>query len=97
MAAVTACQAPLTMSAMKTLEQDLERIADEIRVRIHLATMDAKDAWTQLEPRVHELRRRLEGAGSRVGEELAKLGAELKGELERLRARLGRDDSSPAA
>ncbi len=33
---------------------EIERIADEIRVKIHLAGMDAKDAWRKLEPRLEE-------------------------------------------
>mgnify|MGYP000019272104 CR=1 FL=1 len=35
---------------------ELEQVADEIRVRLHLAGMDAKDAWGKLEPRLDEAR-----------------------------------------
>lgn len=33
---------------------ELEQISDEIRVKVHLAGMDAKDAWKKLEPRIDE-------------------------------------------
>lgn len=36
---------------------DLEQLADEVRVRIHLAELDARDAWEKkLEPRLFEAR-----------------------------------------
>ncbi|WP_437276205.1 hypothetical protein WME90_33845 [Sorangium sp. So ce375] len=35
----------------KSLES-LQTLRDEIRVRLHLAGMDAKDAWDKLEPRL---------------------------------------------
>ena len=36
---------------------DLEQLADEIRVKLHLASMDAKQTWeTKLEPKLHEAR-----------------------------------------
>lgn len=36
---------------------DLERLTDEVRVKIHLAELDARDAWEKkLEPRLFEAR-----------------------------------------
>lgn len=32
----------------------LQQLRDEIRLKLHLAGMDAKDAWAKLEPKVHE-------------------------------------------
>lgn len=34
---------------------ELRRIRDEIRVDMHLASMDAKDKWRELEPRVRDV------------------------------------------
>lgn len=42
----------------------LTELRDEIRVKIHLAGMDAKDAWNRLEPKVHEV----EAAAAEVSE-----------------------------
>ena len=37
---------------------DLEQLADEVRVKVHLAELDAREAWEKkVEPRVHEARR----------------------------------------
>ena len=36
---------------------DLEQVADEVRVKLHLARLDMKDAWSlKLEPRLFEAR-----------------------------------------
>jgi chromosome segregation ATPase len=37
--------------------QSLRTLRDEIRVDLHLAGMDAKDKWRQLEPRIEEAER----------------------------------------
>lgn len=37
---------------------DLEQLADEVRVKLHLAGMDARDAWDKtIEPRLEQARR----------------------------------------
>ncbi|MBX3259636.1 MAG: hypothetical protein KIS78_13415 [Labilithrix sp.] len=37
---------------------DLEQLADEVRVKLHLAGMDARDLWGKtLEPRLEQARR----------------------------------------
>jgi hypothetical protein len=47
---------PLEESIDKTLTE-LETVADEIRVKVHLAGMDASTAWNEkLEPRLFEAR-----------------------------------------
>ncbi len=37
----------------KTMDQ-LRQLRDEAKVKIHLASMDAKQAWDQLEPKIDE-------------------------------------------
>jgi hypothetical protein len=66
------------------LSGDILRVADEIRVRIHLAGMEAKDAWLELEPRVKELERKLGHVSDRAAAELDEVGRTLRHELERL-------------
>jgi hypothetical protein len=34
---------------------ELKSMRDEIRIKLHLAGMEAKDAWTKLEPRIDKL------------------------------------------
>jgi predicted nucleic acid-binding Zn-ribbon protein len=37
---------------------ELKTMRDEIRIKLHLAGMDARDAWQKLEPRIDELEAR---------------------------------------
>jgi hypothetical protein len=37
--------------------ESLRRLRDEIRLELHLASMEAKDTWKKLEPRLGELER----------------------------------------
>jgi hypothetical protein len=85
---MTATDANASSSPKTPLEADLRRLADEIRVRIHLAGMDAKDAWTKLEPRVKEVEQRFARATGEAASELDELGQALRRELDRLHQRL---------
>jgi len=52
----TAKKTPLETSIEHTIA-DLETVADQIRVKLHLAGMDANAAWNdKLEPRLFEAR-----------------------------------------
>ncbi len=42
---------------------ELKKLRDEIRVKLHLAGMEVKERWKQLEPRLEEIERKVE-AGS---------------------------------
>jgi len=72
----------------ESLKSDLQRMADEIRVRLHLAGRDAKDAWAKVEPRLREFEQKIEGAKERMTDELSSLGSTLRGEVGRLRDRI---------
>ena len=81
--------------AEKTLKQDLEearddlkRTADEIKVKLHLAGMDAKDAWNDLQPRIEEYERRFDSKADEVGEELKALGNDIKQRLANIKSKL---------
>lgn len=90
---VAADAARITLGTMtdKT-NHELRRLADEIRVRIHLAGMDLKDAWKRLEPRVSELEHRIEQRFDRDAKDttdnLAEIADTLHEELQKLHARL---------
>jgi hypothetical protein len=87
-----------TMSADeadKTLKQDLEdtredlkRTADEIRVKLHLAGMDAKDAWEDIQPRLADFERRFDTKADEVSGELKALGGDIKQRLLNIKAKL---------
>jgi hypothetical protein len=74
------------------LHQQLRGLADQIRVKIHLAGMDARDSWNRLEPRLNDYERKAERATEKVASNLAKLGRQLKQELTTLRDDLTRAD-----
>ena len=81
--------------ADKTLKQDIEdtrndlkRAADEIRVKMHLAGMDAKDAWDDIQPRLEDFERRFDSKAGEVNEELKALGSDIKQRLLNIKAKL---------
>lgn len=67
---------------------DVQRLADEVRLKIHLGGMDAKDAWQRLQPKLEDFERKAEKVGADIGKELRVLGSTLKSELQKLRDRL---------
>ena len=81
--------------ADKTLKKDLEatredlrRAAEEIRVKMHLAGMDAKDAWNDIQPRLEDFERRFDSKAGEVSEELKALGGDIKQRLLNIKAKL---------
>jgi len=60
---------------------EVRRIADELELKIHLASMDARDRWRELKPRLVEIEQSIADAGKRAGDvierELASVGAAL--------------------
>lgn len=51
---------------------DVRRLADELELKIHLASMDARDRWNELQPRLAELEKALVDTGQRAGEVVTK-------------------------
>lgn len=81
--------------AQKKLKQDLEdtrndlrRAADEIRVKMHLAGMDAKNAWEDIQPRLEDFEQRFDAKAGEVTEELKALGGDIKKRLLNIKAKL---------
>jgi hypothetical protein len=57
---------------IKKLSQSLETLRDEVRVRIHLGAMDAKDAWNKMEPQIAAAERAAEHVSESSREALKK-------------------------
>ena len=81
--------------AQKTLKQDLEdtrndlrRTADEIKLKLHLASMDVKDAWEEIQPRITDFEQRFDARAGEVGDELKALGSEIKQRLLNIKNKL---------
>ena len=61
-------------SPAETLEEilaDIKTLRDRIKVKLHLAGMEVKDAYEKLEPRLHTLEREVKAQGEAAREELA--------------------------
>ena len=61
---------------------DLRRIADELELKVRLASMDARDRWQALRPRLVRLEDTVKRTGERaskvVTEEISSLGKALR-------------------
>jgi hypothetical protein len=68
------------MSNYEELKKELEQLRDEIKLKMHLASMDAKEEWSGLEKRMNDFstRARLHESSASVGDAAGKLGGELK-------------------
>lgn len=66
----------------------LAQLRDEIRVRLHLAQLDAKDKWQELETQLESLEHRVTADGGSVLGATAQLAREMKQSLVDFRQRL---------
>ena len=61
-----------------SLWDEIKRISDELEVKVHLGTMEAKERWEKLKPRVKALQDKADPkatqAGERVVEEMHNVG-----------------------
>lgn len=78
------------MTDLDDLKQDLKRLRDEVRLRVHLGSMEARQEWDELETQWERFSDRagLEDSAENVGDALELLGAELKRGYQRLKAAL---------
>lgn len=66
----------------------LTQLRDEIRVRVHLAQLDAKEKWEELETKFASLEHKVTSEGGSVLGATAQLAKELKQSLVDFRQRL---------
>lgn len=77
-------------SSKHTVDMDsLTQLRDEIRVRLHLAQLDAKEKWDDLETQLASLEHRVATDGGALVEATSKLAKDLKQSLVEFRGRLG--------
>lgn len=76
------------MADIDTQIRDLQTLRDEIRVKLHLAGMDAKDAWHELEPRLERLEAQVAREGASVADATLELARELSVAFRAFRDRL---------
>jgi hypothetical protein len=50
---------------------DVKRLRDELALKIHLAGMEARDRWTELQPHLAQLEQTIEREGDRASKVVA--------------------------
>ena len=63
---------------------ELQTLRDEIKLKLHLASAEGRDAWNKLEPQLYQFEKSVEAAADATAGELRNAGVELKSSLERL-------------
>ncbi len=78
------------MADIDELKKELEKHRDEIKLKLHLANMEAKDEWAGLEKKWNDFTSRTQVArsGESIGEAAGLLGEELKAAYQRFKAGL---------
>jgi hypothetical protein len=64
---------------------EVRRIEDELELKIHIATMDARDRWHELKPRLVRLEQAIANKGEHAGDEITQELSELRAALRHLR------------
>jgi hypothetical protein len=67
---------------------ELEHAADSIRVKIHLASMDAQSTWNDLENQLRRLGERVQREGNHVADATVTLARQLKRSVKAFEAEL---------
>lgn len=78
------------MADLHDLNRDLKKLRDETELKMHLASMEAKQEWKALEAKWQKFssRAKLEDSAESVGDALELLGEELKKGYKRLKLAL---------
>lgn len=78
------------MNDKPNIFENLLLLHDEVRLQIHLATMDAQQEWERLEEKWKEFsaQAELEESAEHIGEAFETLGEELRASYERIRRAL---------
>lgn len=78
------------MTDTHDLMRDLKKLRDELELKMHLASMDMKEEWAELEGKWEQFSRKtgLDESAQALGGSLEALGEELKKSYKRFRAGL---------
>ncbi len=75
-------------SELRDVLADLQTLGGEIRLKAHLASMDARGAWKKLEPKLFEFERQVDKVAGEAAIELRATARELRNKLKALRDRM---------
>jgi hypothetical protein len=78
------------MADLQKLTDDLKRVRDEIKLKIHLGSKEAQNQWADLEKRWTTFREKaeLDRTAGEMGGTVKQLGSDLKAAYERIRKAL---------
>jgi hypothetical protein len=78
------------MTDIHDLQRDLKKLHDELQLKMHLASMEMKEEWGELEGKWQKFSEKtgLEESAHALGGSLEALGVELKNSYKRFRAGL---------
>jgi uncharacterized protein YhaN len=78
------------MADMNEMKEELKKLRDELELKMHLASLEMKQEWKELEEKMDSFssRARLETTRAGVGDALERLGGEIKLGYQRIRAAL---------
>lgn len=71
-------------SESQKVVSELQTLRDEIKLKVHLANAEGKDAWSKLEPQLSQFEQRVGQAAEETLDELKAAGAELKTNVQKL-------------
>lgn len=74
---------------VREMADDVKRLRDELRMRLHLAGLDAKKRWDELEPSRNQAQQLARDAGEGSRRKLSELRDGLRELLERVRGEVG--------
>jgi hypothetical protein len=79
-----------TMADLHDLTRDLKKLRDEVELKMHLASMDARQEWKELDAKWQNFsaRAKLDDSAESVGDAVELLGEELKKSYKRLKLAL---------
>lgn len=70
------------------IRDHVHQLADEVRLKLHLASMDAKKGWETLEPQLRRYEQRVAAAGDKIADDVTKAGEDLTVEMRKLLKKL---------
>lgn len=74
---------PVFKKDFEALKHDVMALRDELKLQMHLANMDAKKRWEQLEPKAEHVWDDVSERSLQAAKELKKAYLELKAQLKR--------------
>lgn len=75
---------------LEKLRGDLQSLAGEIKLKLHLASMEVKDSWNEIEPRLRQFEEQVEGGFEKLGKAVNVTSTELKAAAQDLKERAKR-------